>query len=108
MSSGATLNICDCGSGGSVTNSGSTNSGDTTYGIYNSGTVNVYGGTISGGTGISNYGTLTVSGGTVSGNTYGISTQGTFKLSGAPAITGGSNSADVIIDDYPLPRTTGE
>ena len=100
VSSGATLNICDCGSGGSVTNSGSTNSGDTTYGIYNSGTVNVYGGTISGGTGISNYGTLTVSGGTVSGNTYGISTQGTFKLSGAPAITGGSNSADVIIDDY--------
>ena len=96
VNSGATLNICDCKGGGSVTNSGGTNSGSTTYGIYNSGTVNVYGGTISAtttattttaGSGIYNYsGQVTVvgTGAVVSGTFYGIynnSTNGTVSVS---------------------------
>ena len=120
VKSGATLNICDCKSNGTVsaTASGSrgiNNSGTVkvyggtvsgkTYGISNDfGNVTVYDGTVSGGTGILNYGTLTVSGGSVTGTHdyggYGISSYGTLKLSGAPTITGGSNSADVLIHAY--------
>ena len=68
VSSGATLNICACGSGGTV--KAIVNSDGN---ITNNGTVNVYGGTVQGsgsgntvkGSGIDNYGTVNVYGGTV-------------------------------------------
>lgn len=63
VESGGTLNLCDVEGGGTVSGS--------SYGIYNSGTVNV-------------------SGGTVSGSSYGIyNSNGIIYLSGTPVITGG-------------------
>ena len=120
VKSGATLNICDCSTSlpGKIEN---TNASTDYPGIRNNGgTVNVYGGTVSGAhTGIinknNNGGTVNVYGGTVSGtNTgikneknsnlniyngtaqatgstgYGIYNQGTVSVSGG-IVTGGSN-----------------
>ena len=98
VSEDATLNICDCGSGGSVTNSGSTDS--VPYGIYNSGTVNVYGGSVAGTgyRGISNIGgTVYVYGGTVSGYYYGIVNEGgTVNVTGGTVIATYSDSRCIV------------
>lgn len=71
VESGGTLNLCDVEGGGTVSGS--------SYGIYNSGTVNV-------------------SGGTVSGSSYGIyNGSGGIYLSGAPVITGGSDGVPIYV-----------
>ena len=96
VSEDATLNICDCGSGGSVTNSGSTYSityGIYNSGIYNSGTVNVYGGTVeSSYYGIYNEGTLTVYGGSVAGT----GDRGIFNMEGTVNVYGGTVSGYIF------------
>jgi len=96
VKSGAILNICDC----STTQPGeikNTSASDNYPGIYNNGgTVNVYGGTVSGAdTGIrNNGGTVNVYGGTVSGADTGIKNEQNSNLNiyngTAEAATGGT------------------
>ena len=98
VSSGATLNICDCGSGGTV--KAIVNSDGN---ITNNGTVNVYGGTVQGsgsgntvkGSGIDNHGTVNVYGGTVKaphGQGHGIynEAKGTANIYGGTVSSGSS------------------
>ncbi len=90
VSAGATLNICDC-----QTTAGSISAtvGDS-RGISNSGTVNIYGGSVSGltyGVYASDKGDITISGGDVSASNsggYGVYSSG----SGAVKISGGTVS----------------
>ena len=71
-------------SGGSIT--GTSEYG---WGVSNFGTLEVSGGSITGegGSGVSNYGTLEVSGGSITGGSYGVNNDGTLKVSGG-SITG--------------------
>ncbi|MBR2927683.1 MAG: hypothetical protein IKC24_00810, partial [Oscillospiraceae bacterium] len=98
VNSGATLNICDCGSGGTV--KANVNSDGN---ITNNGTVNVYGGTVQGsgsgntvkGSGIDNHGTVNVYGGTVKaphGQGHGIynEAKGTANIYGGTVSSGSS------------------
>ncbi len=98
VESGATLNICDCQSGGIIT---STN----TNCVRNDGTLNVLGGTVqgNGNRGIFNYGTVTMTGGTVESSAGGgkaISTggdSGVLNMTGGTVKTTGSNSNSYAI-----------
>ena len=94
VSSGATLNICDCSTGettGKIANAYTNSNG---RGISNSGTVNVYGGTVeatgNSGRGIYN-GTVNVHGGTVKAT--GTSGSGIYITSGTATVSGGTVQA---------------
>ncbi len=108
VSSGATLNICDCTGGGTINAPGSFGYGiysgfgnsivniyggtitSDNNGVYNKGEVTVCGGQITStnGSAVNNdAGTVTVCGGTINGKTRGIYNNGTLYLEGAPAIT---------------------
>ena len=113
IENGNTLNLYDCGSNGTITG------GKATYGggvNVNSGTFNMYGGTISnnnatsdGGGVYINSGTFNMYGGTITNNTAGqygggvaFNTTGvTLYLSGSPVITGNTvNSNSYNVDYY--------
>lgn len=94
VSEGAVLNICDCSTGetgGKIANTSYSNG----RGINNSGTVNIYGGTIEAtgdrGYGINNSGIVNVYGGSVGGKLYSIDNEGSGKVN----ISGGSVNKDI-------------
>ena len=93
VNSGATLNICDCGTDGTVQATGTSYN---CYGINNSGTVNVYGGTVSSSKyGIYNKGTVNVYSGTVSSsNSNGIYNVNPSSSTHTVNIYGGEVSGD--------------
>ena len=92
VNSSAVLNICDCTGDGEIQSNGNSyfNIG---INIYGGGNATINGGTITGydGIGTNSNAILTVRGGTISGTQYGIGNYGSFSLSGAPTISGGTS-----------------